>query len=242
MNQANQIKPVVLILDEFNWLTDCVLDNKLPAEIFNFIRYILEEGSLPRIILAGIQSPNEIAIPEAQELLKSCELITIEELTIEQSADLIQKPLESVIDFDQEAVKSLYSETHGHPYLIQVICHDIVERLNYLRTRSFVTLEDVHQTILSTINKGGHFFPNILSSLSRPARDLLSSISNVIKPGERISITRIMEARPDLSVEELQLYLGELQRRLIIEYQQEDRSYGIKIPILHNWLITFPRF
>lgn len=234
--------PIVIIIDEFNWLTKNVTENRFPPDIFFFLRHLLEDQKWPRMILAGNINPAEVIFPEAREIIKSCDLIQLRELSFEQTSELIRSPLKRLIEVDDGAVQRIYYNTKGHPYLIQKICSAVINLIND-KKHSYMTAEDVEEVIQQILSTEEEVFLNIVGRgyLTENARLLLSKASKQIDIGQSfnaLQLKEIMEDTFELSL--IRVLMKELERRLLINHLKDDSTvYQIKMPLLHLWLRDF---
>jgi type I restriction enzyme M protein len=163
------------------------------------------------------------------------------------ASKLITKPIDEQAAYSPEAVERVLQLTAGHPYFVQMVCHNIVNRLNERQT-TYVTLGIVEDSAQETlISADGHFRFMFESSGSAANQAVLVYIASSISlptSNEALALplydieTFVETYRIPLERYELEDNLNEMARRdLITIYGSLDkRSYGFKIDLVRQWI------
>jgi hypothetical protein len=75
--------------------------------------------------------------------------LTLKPFSLEEARQLILKPVASIYHYDDKAVTKILEETDGHPFRLQQLCREIIQRVTE-KKRKRITLVDV-ETTLDTI-------------------------------------------------------------------------------------------
>jgi CheY-like chemotaxis protein len=75
--------------------------------------------------------------------------LTLKPFSLEEARQLILKPVASIYQYDDKAVTKILEETGGHPFRLQQLCREIIQRVTE-KKRKRITLVDV-ETTLETI-------------------------------------------------------------------------------------------
>ena len=73
--------------------------------------------------------------------------LKIDYLSEKDAERLIREPVENDLKWDDLAVHQILKMTNGQPYLIQLICRKVIERLNEKQERNYATVDDVEAVI-----------------------------------------------------------------------------------------------
>jgi hypothetical protein len=139
--KPHQIKPIVLVIDEFEGIPDCVL-----SEVMHTFRKIYhKESCLHSLILVGVSTIAELVISSASPF-NITEELQIPYFTFAEVTTLIsQYVAESEQVFEDNVITAIYENTQGQPGLVCALCSYIVEKLATDRCQP-VTMEDYYKT------------------------------------------------------------------------------------------------
>lgn len=146
-------RPLILALDNFEAL-ECAVDaGAVGKEIY---QYLLSAAQGPQIILA-IGKPSELDTMTSdyrRHLHNHAEHIRLSPLPSADAWTLITNPSpDFALSYEPEAAHLIIHETEGHPYHIQHVCFELVNRLNQAITSgqddrcAVITLKDVEAAI-----------------------------------------------------------------------------------------------
>ena len=155
---------IILLCDEFNLLADNYLKSTKEArsKLFNQLRGITTSPRFRRVTLVPIVHSSiykmGLANPDMHDFYAQGPGINIKPLDKESARQLITRPMDGFIEYDQRTVNQLILGTSGNPYLIHLLCYEIVERLHH-ESRSFANLEDLNTAFHNTLvdNAETHF-------------------------------------------------------------------------------------
>jgi uncharacterized protein len=150
--------------------------------------------------------------------------------------DLIVKPIEDFpAIYTPEAVDRIVALTHCQPYMIQLVCAVLVERMNRahrLPPDSYVTLDDVAAAIPVALERGQNYFIDLWSNQtgSAVARQVLEAMASA--PNQQLARSAMRELVRDETA--LRDALITLTRREIID--KTDDSYRITVPLVAEFI------
>ncbi len=170
-------KPIVLVIDEFEGIPDCVL-----GEVLHTFRQIYHKRAayaLHALLLVGVSTMADLVLSTASPFNVADEL-EIPYFTFEEVCDLIQQyVMESGQPFKPAVVKAIYDNTRGQPGLTCALCQHLVTQVAtdrgqpvamahfYVTLRAFLT-QRLHKNILNIVQKAREKRALVLSVLFRP--------------------------------------------------------------------------
>jgi hypothetical protein len=124
---------------------------------------------------------------------------------------------------------------HCQPYLVQLLCALLVERMNSARRMppaSLVEVADVDAVIPLALERGQGYFHDLLRTQTggEPAQRLLEALART--PGERLSAAALRAAQPDEAA--LRVAIATLMRRELIE--RDGDGYCIIVPLVAEYV------
>ncbi len=122
---------VLIMLDEFECLHERVKNKKYEADIFYYLRALMQEDQGVAFILAGHRELEEMDLKYKVELFNVAHHREVGFLEPKEANDLIRTPVQVLgVTYDDAVVDRILSLTGGHPYLIQQLCDYCVEEMN----------------------------------------------------------------------------------------------------------------
>jgi hypothetical protein len=154
---------VLLALDEFEALDEALARGQLdgPA-IMGTLRHIIQYRPRFKLILAGSHSVEEFQ--RWASYLINAQTIHLSYLKESETLQLVEHPIKDFpLRYLGEASQRVLAITRGHPYLVQLLCSEIVAFKNEQDTdvRYTATLDDVEKAMLVTLERGQQFFTDI---------------------------------------------------------------------------------
>ncbi|MCP4933451.1 MAG: AAA family ATPase [bacterium] len=133
-NQARDLLgsgTLILALDEFEAIERAVEEGKIGKEIFQFLRTKTQEPWLT-LVFGGLHTLDEMSRDYEQPFYGSYTNIPVSYLTHQDAWDLITNPTpDFTLNYEHEAVEQIITLTGGQPYLVQLVCRDALDHLNY---------------------------------------------------------------------------------------------------------------
>lgn len=227
---------VLLALDEFESLDWAIRKERLDEEaILGTLRHLIQHRSSFNLLLAGSHTFGEFKRWSSH--LINTETIHLSFLDIASARRLIEQPISSFeLSYTEEAVASVLSLTNRHPYLLQLLCSELVHYKNQqaLARRRTATAEDVDAVIPETLQRGQQFFADIeQNQVDSIERTVLAQIAACELPNicTRHHLLSTVTSDPI----QLESVLDNLKlRELIVEY---DGSFVVQVELIRRWFL-----
>lgn len=236
-------RTLLLCLDEFEELENMINKQRLDERILTTLRNIVQHRRRIAVLLSGSHKIDELPIYWASQLVTTTTL-HISFLDEDDVRNLIEYP---TADFPPNiyapaAVNRIVHWTHCQPYLVQLVCSLLVERMNrYHRIppSSFVTDEDVEAVIPVALDRGVNYFYDLWAKQAETdiAKRILEAMAQA--NGERLSHSELRRIYYD----EEMLHYGTslLISREIIEAHGD--GYRVLVPLVAEYVRHLrPRF
>ena len=154
--------PIVLIIDEFEGIPDCVL-----SEVMHTFRYIYhqkESRALHSLILVGVSTIAELVLASASPF-NIAEELRLPYFTFAEVSELIgQYTVESGQVFEPDVIHSVYENTAGQPGLVCALCSHLtvnqakdrmqpVTKAHYYETQEYFLTERFDKNIINIVQK-----------------------------------------------------------------------------------------
>ncbi|MBF0136930.1 MAG: hypothetical protein HQL65_11870 [Magnetococcales bacterium] len=225
-------KKFLLCLDEFERLGQVVERNHGDPGLLNFLRHVAQKRRHWVVLFSGVH-PLEDLPPYWSDCLINSQTIHISFLQTDEARELIQQPIDQFPDiYTQEAVEALLHITRCHPYLVQLLCSLLVERLNATRqtrvtaaqvtadqvTAAQVTAADVAAVAPLAFDRGmGYFDEWWRTTLHDDERKILETIhrQEPVGDGKNPALRRLL-------------------RLEVIE--KKDGQYKFQVPLLEQYV------
>ncbi|TEU10139.1 MAG: ATP-binding protein [Anaerolineales bacterium] len=218
LRQAEQTargRSFLLCLDEFQRLEEVIAATGSRA-VLNFLRDLLEHRRRWTLLLAG--SHLEEKAPYWSDYLINSRRLHISYLRPEEARELIEHPIpdfEQHMRYEAEAVEAILQLTHAQPFLVQLLCAELVNRLNVAQRRT-ATEADVQAVLDDALEHGGEYFDEIWNSASLAERGVLC----------QIAVGKLESANAAV--------LDSLCRRELLE--PTDDGYRFQVPLIQRWV------
>ncbi len=158
--KPHQIKPIVLVIDEFEGIPDCVLSEVMHT--FRKVYHKREYHRLHSLLLVGVSTIAELVISSASPF-NITEELQIPYFTEEEVKVLInQYVTESNQVFEDDVIKTIYENTQGQPGLVCALCSHLLTKV---ATSQPVTMADFYTTLGFFLTK--KFDKNILNIVQK---------------------------------------------------------------------------
>lgn len=145
----------IIILDEFDEIhPDMVqINSSVGQTFFNNIRAISSTGHVGFVLVGG---ENMQIIRESTDQLNRMEVLQVDYFDKGQYwrdfQDLVRQPVKDTIEFNDEAIDTLYEMTEGHPFYTKLICSAIYTEACSERN-SYITKDNVTKAVGVAIEK-----------------------------------------------------------------------------------------
>jgi AAA domain len=253
--QALGNQRLLLVLDEFSALyRELNGDRSLTPEMFGFLSNMIQSTHQLTFIFTGTYVLLDMMRTYMSDLAKICIPYMISFLDDTSARQLITVPLQrdpdnlakGWLEYDSRVVDRIVTYTNRHPYLIQCVCHLLVERMNELKDQR-VNLNDLDAIVqnITTVPANENMMLNLWGEFSKPQQKVLSVIASLSNTNlSWVESSEIMlsfkEAGEMISVEDIEKICNNLTEAELLEKNssavEQNDAYRITIPLYHMWL------
>ena len=228
----------LLMLDEFEALEQMLQKGRFDeAVILGMLRHLIQHRPRFKVLLSGSHTLDEFQ--RWAGYLINVQVIHIGFLQKDEAVQLIEAPVRGfALRYQAAARQRVLDLTRGHPFLVQLLCAEIVALKNEQppARRRLATVTDVETAVSPALQHGSFFFADIeRNQVDMVALEVLRLIAG---HGERTAVPRqvLVDYVPSLMA--LEQALRDLQHRELIE-QVED-GYRFQVEMIRRWLAERP--
>lgn len=223
----------LLALDEFEVLDQALGEGRFhEGDVMGMLRHLIQHRSRFKVLLAGSHTLAEVQ--RWASYLINVQVVQIGYLSETEARQLVERPVQGfALRYDPEATARVLALTHGHPFLTQLLCAEIVALKNEQppATRRHATLADVAAALPLALEHGSFFFADIeRNQVDAAARAVLRYLAG---QGEGAVLAR--EALTAHCPGDIELALTQLLRRDLLE--QRAAGYGFQVELVRRWFV-----
>ncbi|MBI9049743.1 MAG: tetratricopeptide repeat protein [Anaerolineaceae bacterium] len=147
-------KRILLTFDEFDTLETTDAQEGLALPFMAILKRMMEYKNLNFVFSIG-SSGRKLENMQAAytSFFKQALYRKISFLDREDGHDLITKPVDGVLKYSQDAVNRILDVTSGHPYFIQLVCHELFSECQK-KDHWEINAQDVEKILIPTIERG----------------------------------------------------------------------------------------
>ena len=153
----------LLMLDEFEVLDSAISKGRFDEEdILGMLRHLIQHRRKFKVLIAGSHTIEEYQ--RWANYLVNVQVFGISYLLEHEARKLIENPIEDFkLRYEADAVERILQLTRCHPFLVQLLCSEVVTLKNEQDTsvRGLATFDDVEATIPEALDVGSFFFADI---------------------------------------------------------------------------------
>ena len=221
----------LLALDEFEALEGAIAKGRFdPEEVLGMLRNLIQHRPRFKVLLAGSH-----AIEEFQSwasYLINVQVVKIGYLKESEARQLVERPVKDfALRYEPDAVERILQLTRCHPFLVQLLCQEIVALKNEQNpaSRRLATFADVEAAMPAASSSGSFFFADIQNNqVSALGAEVLRFMA---ARGEAAIIDRSALLRQFPS--DLDSTLDGLLRRELIE--EAGNGYRFQVESIRRW-------
>ena len=196
---ALQENIALLALDEFEALDDAIRKGRFDEQdVLGMLRHLIQHRPRFKIMLAGSHTIEEFQ--RWASYLINVQVVHISYLKQPEARQLIEQPVpDFTLRYEPDAVDRVLQLTRCHPFLVQLLCAEIVALKNEQipSMRRLATLADVEAAIPEALSVGSFFFADIQSNqVDAPGLAILQFLA-AQGEGGIVSRTTILQEFPD---------------------------------------------
>jgi formylglycine-generating enzyme required for sulfatase activity len=240
-NIANLLPNAILLicLDEYDVMEDNSMRDQRGRALADLIRPLLGRRNINFIFSIGSSGRKlEYMKGSFTALFKTALYKKISFLRKEDTFKLITEPVQGVLNFGPDAMEYIYQITSGHPYYVQLICHELFS-LFQKNGRPEVNIKDVESILDDVVERGTVNLKFIWDEASPLEKWCLASLAH-LNCANRVS----KELMDFMKVHEVVFTnhavtsaLLHLQEKEVLDYNNNFVIYLIDIWLRQNWTI-----
>ncbi|RAM52157.1 MAG: ATP-binding protein [Hapalosiphonaceae cyanobacterium JJU2] len=230
VERALEQNTALLMLDEFEVLDSAITKGRFDEQdVLGMLRHLIQHRPRFKLMLAGSHTIEEYQ--RWASYLINVQVVHISYLKENEARQLIERPVKDfTLRYEPDAVERVLQLTRCHPFLVQLLCSEIVAYKNEQdpSVRRLAKLADVEAAVTEALNTGGFFFADIQNNqVDATGRDILRLIA---AQGEGVVVSRksILQIN-DVTERTIKLLL---QRELIEEVGE---GYRFQVEMIRQW-------
>ena len=221
----------LLALDEFEQLDDAISKGRFTeADVLGMLRNLIQHRPRFKILLSGTHTLQEFQ--RWSSYLINAQVVHMSYLEETEARKLIEHPVKDfALRYEPEASQRVLHVTRGHPFLVQLICAEIVAYKNEQdpKVRRLATLADVNAAIPEALESGSMFFSDIEGNqVDAQGAEVLHCIA-ASGEGNGLDLETLNQQFP----ENLNHTLTHLQQRELIESVRG--TYRFQVELIRQW-------
>ncbi|WP_211178711.1 AAA family ATPase [Brasilonema octagenarum] len=231
VEQALEPYTALLALDEFEVLDRAISKGRFDEQdVFGMLRHLIQHRPWFKVLLAGSHTIEEYQ--RWASYLINVQVVHISYLKEDEARQLIEHPVKDfTLRYEPDAVERVLQLTRCHPFLVQLLCGEIVALKNEQdpSVRRLATLADVEAAVPEALNSGSLFFADIQNNQVDAAG--LAILKHLAAQGEGAIVSKntILKQLPDVSESAFKLLL---QRELIEEVED---GFRFQVELIRRW-------
>ena len=221
----------LLALDEFEVLDKALTDGRFnEADVLGLLRNLIQHRPRFKVLVSGNHTLQEFQ--RWASYLINAQVVHLGYLQSAETRQLIEHPVKDfALRYQTDASQRVLELTRGHPFLVQLLCAEIVALKNEQdpSVRRLATLADVEAAVPEALSSGGMFFSDIEGNQVDAGG--LAVLRYLAAQGEGAVVSRDSLAHP--CPENLDPTLDQLLRRELIE--PVERGYRFQVDLIRRW-------
>ncbi len=230
--QQLENKNLVLLLDEFDALIGQDLESsaiELTKKIFRRLSDITTRNNKLFIVISiGEHLASTLNILKIFEDVPKIEIGLLDK---DSTKELITKPAQNVLEYEEEAIKAIFNLSAGHPYCTQIICFAIFSRAR--EQNSFkITSADVERIVDTAIEIGEAGLSWFWYAFSIPEQVVFSAIAQAQETGQ--NYLKLLEIQ---KIDAKNQLINQARKQLVDNGFLDATGEKIKVELVRRWII-----
>jgi branched-chain amino acid transport system substrate-binding protein len=168
---------LLLMLDEAIRLEEQVRTGKLEHQIFEYMSHLMQHYERLNFLFS-LGSGLEEMEKEYTLLFRVAIYKKISFLDRDTTTALITNPVKDYYKVEEAAQKRIFQITSGHPYCVQLLCHNLFNRWQRHPTE-LITVQDVEQVLDEAVERGLAVFKHIWEESTSAEKAVMAAISEI---------------------------------------------------------------
>jgi AAA domain len=226
-------RSALLLMDEMEALDDAFEEGRFKeAQVLGMLRNLIQHRPKLKILLAGSHDFEELV--RWSSYLINVRTVRLGYLTEKEATRLVEAPIPGFpLRYEPEALARVLSVTRGHPFLVQLLCGEIVTHMNGKPPgeRRLARAADVEASVARALDRGEMYFGEVETRQARA--DGAALLRRLAEKGEGAVLEEAVLVE---GVEGAAEILRRLLRREIVE--QEGTGYRFKVELIRRWFVS----
>ncbi|MFM6080901.1 MAG: ABC transporter substrate-binding protein [Dolichospermum sp.] len=231
--QQLENKNLVLLLDGFDALISQDLESSaietFTKKIFRRLSDITKRNNKLFIVISiGEHLASTLNILKIFEDVPKIEIGLLDK---DSTKELITKPAQGVLEYEEEAIKAIFNLSAGHPYCTQIICFAIFSRAR--EQNSFkITSADVERIVDTAIEIGEAGLSWFWAVFSIPEQVVFSAIAQAQETGK--NYLKLLEIQ---GIDAKNQLINQARKQLLDNGFLDATGEKIKVELVRRWII-----
>jgi hypothetical protein len=229
----------LLMLDEFEVLAGALAKGRFDEEaVLGMLRHLIQHRPRFKVLLSGSHTLDEFQ--RWASYLINVQVIHIGFLRQAEARQLVEQPVKDfALRYEPAASKRVLELAHGHPFLLQLLCAEIVALKNEQPPagRRLATLADVEAAVPLALAHGSFFFADIrqnqVDEVGLALLRKLAALGEGAIANREALANGLVRERETAGMEHA---LNKLQQRELIE--ATDGGYRFQVELVRRWFAT----
>jgi len=236
-------RTLLLTLDEFEELGVRVASGALPASVLSHMRHLIRHGEQMAFVFAGMRRIEGMSGDYWSALYDMSNYLRIGFLREDAARRLIVEPVRTGVQYDSPAVQEILCLTAGHPYLIQLLCHILVNRCND-DERNEVTVQNVGDALDELLDLSRAHLTYVWSTLDEGMRLCLSALADLLQRADQVPLSAIANRLEDLGLAMKPAKIDRIvtslvARDLVAAKEGNPTTYSLTADLYAYWLCRY---
>ena len=224
----------LLTLDEFESLDTAISQRRYNEDdVLGMLRHLIQHRPKFKVMLAGSHNLEEFQ--RWSNYLINVQVVHLSYLNEREVRQLVEEPIDNfALRYEPDAGNRIYELTRGHPFLVQLICSEIISIKNEQppTARRLATIKDVESALPRALLHGSFFFADI--ERNQISKEGLSLLRLIAEQGESALIdAEFIEQHSPHQTE--QTFKSLLRRDLI---EKSGGCYRFQVEMIRRWFIA----
>jgi len=228
---------LLFALDEFEKIEEAIDQDRMGIVVLDILRHLIQQYSSWFVILfAGVRTLEEMS-RNWRSYFVNVRPIHVSYLDSDAARKLIQLPsVAHSIRYDKEIAKAILKATRAQPYLVQVVCSELVQYLNSPDRRMAgpferATFNDAWEAIRRGMRSVHPYLADLWENFGTLERLILTNLAH--GQSAWMYISELIEGA-DAPLGAIHQAIDKLKRRELIE--GSGRAYRFQMPMIQQWI------
>lgn len=185
-----EIKRLILAIDEFELIDKGIHEGKFNTGLLLYLRSINQQYQWLGLIFAGLHTLEEMGGDYWYAFRDQAQYLRVSYLTRDDTLKLITQPHpDFLLKYQTALIDEIYRLTYGQPYLVQLLCWELVNRWNerFLAKGESIprvlTAGDLEPVLIPAFYQAaGYYFDGVWGNATKNEQDLMRILAQFPNP------------------------------------------------------------